>query len=159
MKDSVFVKTSPIAARARDVFQWHLTPDALKKLIPSWEPVVVEKAPDSLADGQIAVLLLSAGPLKLRWVAIHRDFQDRGDDGGAFTDQQVTGPFASWVHRHLVTATGPATCILEDRIEYRLKMGRVGQLLAGWYVRRKLRRMFDYRHEVTRRELEGRGVY
>jgi len=42
---------------------------------------------------------------------------------------------------------------LEDRIEYRLPFGWLGHLVGGWLVRRKLRRMFDYRHETTLREL------
>jgi len=109
----------------------------------------VEQPPSSLGDGAIAVLVLRIGPIKLRWVARHRDFIDRGVDGGEFTDEQVSGPFASWVHRHVVRATGPASCVLEDRIEYAVRMGRLGELLAGWHVRKKLTRMFDYRHAAT----------
>lgn len=109
----------------------------------------MEQPPSSLGDGAIAVLVLRIGPIKLRWVARHRDFIDRGVDGGEFTDEQVSGPFASWVHRHVVRATGPASCVLEDRIEYAVRMGRLGELLAGWHVRKKLTRMFDYRHAAT----------
>ncbi len=145
----VFCKSSEIGASARDVFAWHQSPDALKTLIPPWERVVVEQAPVSLGDGAIAVLALQVGPITLRWVARHRDFVDRGEAGGEFTDEQVSGPFASWVHRHVVRATGPGRCVLEDRIEYTLPLGWLGEVVAGWLVRRKLTRMFDYRHAVT----------
>jgi hypothetical protein len=134
---------------------WHQTPDALKKLIPPWENVVVEQAPASLGDGATAVLVLHVGPIKLRWVARHRDFIDRGEDGGEFTDEQVSGPFASWVHRHVVRATGPASCVLEDRITYAVPLGWIGELLAGWHVRKKLKRMFNYRHIATIAALQG----
>ncbi|MFZ4575881.1 MAG: SRPBCC family protein [Phycisphaerales bacterium] len=140
---------------ARDVFAWHQSPGALKKLIPPWENVTVEQAPASLGDGAKAVLLLHLGPLKLRWVALHRDLIDRGEDGGEFTDEQVSGPFASWVHRHVVQATGPNSCVLEDRIEYAVPLGRLGGLLAGWHVRKKLARMFDYRHDATLSALQA----
>lgn len=146
---AVFFKSSEIQAPARDVFAWHQSPDALSKLIPPWEPVTVEQAPTSLGNGATAVLVLSFGPMKLRWVARHRDFVDRGDAGGEFTDEQISGPFASWVHRHVVRATNPTHCVLEDRIEYTLPLGWFGQVAAGWHVRRKLTRMFDYRHAVT----------
>jgi hypothetical protein len=146
---AAFIKSSEIQASARDVFAWHQSPDALKKLIPPWEKVTVDQAPPSLGDGATAVLVLHLGPIKLRWVARHRDFIDRGEDGGEFTDEQVSGPFASWVHRHVVRATGPNSCVLEDRIEYAVPLGRLGEVLAGWHVRRKLNRMFDYRHATT----------
>lgn len=143
------MKTTEIDASARRVFAWHQTPGALQALIPPWERVTVEQPPPSLGDGAIAVLVMRAGPIKLRWVARHRDFVDRGEEGGEFTDEQVSGPFASWVHRHLVRAIGPGRCVLEDRIEYAMPLGRLGELLAGWHVRRKLARMFEYRHTAT----------
>jgi uncharacterized protein len=154
----VFIKSSEIQARAREVFAWHQTPNALEALIPPWENVTVEQAPKSLADGALAVLVLRAGPFKVRWVARHRDFFDRGEQGGEFTDEQISGPFASWVHRHLVRATGSTSCVLEDRIEYAVPFGRVGETLAGSRVRKKLARMFDYRHAVTISALLSTGV-
>ena len=152
---AVFIKSSEIGAGARAVFAWHQSPDALRRLIPPWERVEVERAPASLADGQTAVLVLRVGPLKLRWAARHRDFIDRGDEGGEFTDEQVSGPFASWVHRHNVRGAGPDRCVLEDRIEYTLPGGRLGDLVAGWHVRRKLARMFEYRHQATESAVLG----
>jgi len=150
----VFLRTTQIEAAAGNVFRWHQCPDALQKLIPPWEPVTVEQPPASLADGQIAVLVIRAGPFKFRWVARHRGFVDHGDRGGEFTDEQISGPFASWCHRHAVKATGPSRCVLEDRIEYALPFGKLGGLLAGWYVRRKLGRLFDFRHKLTKLALE-----
>lgn len=145
----MFIKSSELQSSAREVFAWHQSPNALKALIPPWEKVTVEQAPASLADGALAVLVLHIGPFKLRWVARHRDFIDRGEQGGEFTDEQVSGPFASWVHRHVMRATGSTSCVLEDRIEYVVPLGRLGELLAGWHVRNKLKRMFDYRHDAT----------
>lgn len=153
----VYTKTSEIQAEARAVFAWHQSPGALTALIPPWERVTVEQAPASLADGQTAVLVMHLGPFKLRWVARHSGFVDRGEDGGEFTDTQVSGPFASWVHRHSVRAVGAGRCVLEDRIEYALPMGWVGQFVAGWHVRRKLDRMFAYRHEATKRAVRVGG--
>jgi hypothetical protein len=149
----MFIHTSPIEASARSVFAWHQSSGALQRLIPPWERVEIERAPASLADGELAVLVLRVGPFKLRWVARHRDFIDRGEDGGEFTDEQVSGPFSSWVHRHLIRATGPESSMLEDHITYRPPGGTVGQAIAGWHIRRKLRRMFEYRHAATRAAL------
>lgn len=40
-----YVKRSRIEAPARRVFAWHGRPEALEKLIPPWEPVVIERRP------------------------------------------------------------------------------------------------------------------
>jgi ligand-binding SRPBCC domain-containing protein len=153
---ATFRKRSRLEAPADRVFAWHQTPDALSELIPPWEKVRVETPPASLRDGERAVLVMRAGPFKLRWVAEHRGFVDRGPEGGEFTDVQVSGPFRSWEHRHLVTADGPDACYLDDTIEYRLPLGAIGRLFGGALTRRKLERMFDFRHEATRRAVESR---
>jgi ligand-binding SRPBCC domain-containing protein len=152
-----FSKTTEIEATASRVFAWHQSPDALKTLIPPWERVSIAQAPQSLRDGNTAILVLRIGPLRLKWVARHRDFIDLGESGGEFTDEQVSGPFASWVHRHIVRSAGPDRCVLEDRVEYTLPLGVLGELVGGGHVRRKLVRMFDYRHQATREAVEKRA--
>lgn len=162
--------TSEVAAPPRAVFAWHRSPGALQALIPPWEQVSIEQSPPhppGLVDGAVAVLIMRVGPLKQRWVAHHRDVIDRGDAGGEFTDEQVKGPFASWVHRHVIepalgttaasasTPTSPPRTRLTDHIEYRLPLSWLGQACGGWLVRRKLRRMFAFRHEATRRAVES----
>jgi ligand-binding SRPBCC domain-containing protein len=151
-----FVFRSEIDARASEVFAWHRSPEALRTLIPPWEPVMLERAPAALANGEVAVLAIRIiGPIKLRWIARHRDVIDRGEAGGEFTDVQERGPFASWVHRHLVRPAGPGRCVLEDQITCALPLGRVSELLVGWYLRRRLTRLFAYRHDATRAAVTG----
>ncbi|MDP1662147.1 MAG: SRPBCC family protein [Phycisphaerales bacterium] len=150
----VFTKQSTINAPASLVFAWHQSADALTRLIPPWEHVVVEQAPASLANGQRAILRLSIGPVKLRWIAEHTGFIDRGPDGGEFSDFQVSGPFKSWAHRHSVTALSPTTCTLTDHIDYQLPLGWLGRAFGGAITRRKLEKMFAFRHQVTREQNE-----
>ncbi len=150
-----FTSQSTINAPASQVFAWHQSKDALTKLIPPWERVVVERAPESLANGQRAVLRLSIGPVKLRWVAEHTGFIDRGPEGGEFTDVQVSGPFKSWRHRHSITALTPTSCTLTDHIDYALPLGWLGRAFGSAMTRRKLARMFAFRHRVTREQNES----
>jgi hypothetical protein len=81
----------------------------------------------------------------VRWVFEHRDYEE----GRQFRDVQVEGPFRRWDHTHRFIPDGPQACWLEDRIEYELPLGIIGDLFGGWLVRRKLQRMFEYRHRVT----------
>lgn len=151
----IYHKRTRILAPASVVFGWHQRPEALTRLIPPWEKVTVERPPSSLGDGARAVLVMRNGPVKLRWVAEHHGFVDRGAEGGEFTDVQVSGLFRSWTHRHLVEADGPDACWLDDRIEYRLPLGWLGRVLGGGMTRRKLERMFEFRHRVTKEACEA----
>jgi ligand-binding SRPBCC domain-containing protein len=108
---------------------------------------VVERS-GGIADGRM-ILEVRFGPLRRRWIAQHVDFQpDR-----QFRDVQIAGPFALWEHTHSVEPDGPSACYLEDCIEYALPLGCLGRLVAGPFIRKKLDRLFDYRHRVTQEAL------
>lgn len=150
-----FVKRSRINAPAAKVFAWHEHPDALRKLIPPWTPIKVVKSPSSLHDEARAVLRLRVGPVRMRWVAKHRGYENRGDEGGEFTDVQVYGPFKSWEHTHRISPEGAGTCILEDHVKFELPMGPLGRMLGHAMTRRRLERMFEYRHRIIKAENEA----
>lgn len=143
-----FIKKSLIAAPANWVFSWHEEPDAIERLTPPWERVrVVERSADGINIGTRITLQMSIGPLRQRWVAVHTAYEP----GRMFRDEQVSGPFKLWVHTHSVEPRGSDCCILTDDIQYQLPLGLIGRLAGGWLVRRKLSRLFDYRHNVTKK--------
>jgi uncharacterized protein (TIGR01777 family) len=141
----LFVRRSRIAASADAVFRWHERPGAFERLTPPWEAVRVVERRGGIEDGARIVLRMGRGPLGVRWVAEHRDFVA----GEQFRDVQTSGPFAHWVHTHRVEPDGRDACWLEDRVEYALPFGGLGALMGGGYTRRKLARMFRYRHRLT----------
>lgn len=144
MKTEVFVRRTRIPAPAAEVFQWHDRPDAFERLTPPWEHVRVVERTGGIADGRLTIEL-RAGPFRRRWIAQHGDFQP----GRQFRDVQIAGPFARWEHTHTVEPDGASACYLEDRVEYALPLGWLGRFFAGAFVRRKLDRLFAYRHRVT----------
>ena len=145
-----YVRETLINARPDVVFGFHERPDALPLLIPPWEKVTVEVPPTSLAAGTRVVLVNHMGPLKLRWVAEHTAY----DPPRMFQDVQRSGPFARWVHTHRVIPADGGS-LLRDEVEYQLPMGLMGRLFGGWFARKKIDRMFQYRHDVTKRECES----
>jgi len=150
-----FRKQSEIAAPAEVVFGWHELPDAFEKLTPPWEHVrVLERSAPGIAKGTRVTMEMRIGPFKQPWVAVHTDYEA----GRMFRDQQESGPFRSWIHTHIVEPRGPHRAVLTDEIEYKLPLGLVGQILGGWFMRRKLERLFEYRHRVTRKACEGSAM-
>jgi len=89
------------------------------------------------------------GPVPVPWVAEHRGYvPDR-----KFEDIQVEGPFARWEHTHRFEPVDSGASLIEDRIEYELPLDPLGSLIGGRAVADRLKRMFDFRHRVTARDL------
>jgi len=148
----VFVRTTPVQASAQALFDWHEAPGAFQRLTPPGEPVRVLKQEGGIRDGARVTVRVGPWPFSLRWDLEHLDYRH----GESFTDQQVTGPFRSWRHVHRMVPTGPDSCVLEDRIEYALPFGILGDLAARLIVEPKLNRLFAFRHNATRRAFEPR---
>lgn len=149
---ATFEKRSRIGAPAAVVFDWHLRPEALADLTPPREPVRLEDrtgGPELI--GSRVTLRVGPGPFAIRWVAEHTHFEP----GRMFRDVQVSGPFAVWEHTHRVEPDGPDACWLVDSVRYELPFGRVGALLGGWFARRKIQRLFEYRHRITTEACEA----
>jgi ligand-binding SRPBCC domain-containing protein len=146
-----FVKESLIHAPADTVFAFHEAPDAFERLQPPWQTSEVVQAPASLQVGTRVILKIKVGPLWQTIVAEHVAY----DPGKMFADEMVQGPFAKWLHRHIVTPHGDGQCMLTDDIEYELPMGVLGRTFGGWFARKNLERLFDFRHQVTREACEG----
>jgi len=148
-----FVKESLIGAEAERVFAFHELPDALARLTPPWEQArVIQAAPD-LRPGSVAVIETKLfGLFPARWVAEHTLY----DPPRMFEDVQVRGPFRKWRHRHIVEPHASGA-LLRDEVEYEPPLGLLGRAAAPLLIERRLRRLFAYRHEVTRRWCEAGG--
>jgi ligand-binding SRPBCC domain-containing protein len=153
MKTETFIRRSRIEAPAAAVYAWHALPGALERLTPLGERVIVIEKTGGIERGARVVLQFGRWPFRQRWIAEHQDFEE----GKYFSDVQVSGPFAYWKHTHTFEPDGPSACFLEDCVEYALPFGFLGRWVAGWFVRRKLNKLFEYRHEATAREVKTRG--
>ncbi len=146
MSRATFVKESLIRALPARVFAFHELPDALARLTPPWERVRVIQHADIARVGSEAVIETRiAGLIPVRWRARHTAY----DPPRMFEDVQVTGPFRYWRHRHFVEPHADGAR-LRDEIEYEPPLGPLGRLAAPFLVEPRLRKLFAYRHEVTR---------
>jgi uncharacterized protein len=71
-----------------------------------------------------------------------------------FRDKQVRGPLASWVHTHRFEPIDDNRCSLEDIIEYKPYFSAFSMALASPFIRKKLNRIFSFRHKTTTADLE-----
>jgi len=146
-----FTYSSLIPASVREVFSFHESPHALETLNPSFPRVSILRQRGGIQPGGEVELRLSAGPLRVRWLAHHT----RYERDSFFVDVQKSGPFRCWIHRHEFEPVSNQ-CRLTDRIQFSLPGSPVTDWLLGWAVKLQLWMLFRYRHNVTREELRKR---
>jgi uncharacterized protein (TIGR01777 family) len=142
---------------APTLYDWHARPGALERLTPPWQRVrVVERRRGSgnprIGDGAVVRLSVGVGPVGVPWVAEHFDH----DPPHGFADRQRSGPFGSWTHRHRFVESGAASALVDD-VAYAPPAGLVGAAILGGKLADDLDRLFWFRHERTRADLERHG--
>lgn len=134
---------------AQEALAWHAREGALERLTPPWESVEVASRRGGIGPGGRVELVTRLGPLRLRWVAEHVE----AGEPLAFRDVQRSGPFRSWDHLHRFEQGPGGTSVLEDRVRYELPLGALGRVLGGALARRRIERLFAYRHRVLADDL------
>jgi len=146
-----FVKESRIAVVPSVVFAFHESRGALERLSPPWEKVELVEGGDSLRPGSRVILKVKLGPFPMRWVGEHTEFEP----GRLFADRQVSGPFKCWYHRHFFLDDEAGGTILRDEVDFTPPLGWLGRYFGTRWIEARLNRLFDYRHEATRRIVEA----
>ena len=123
--------------------------------MPPWIRIRVHQAATSLTDGSRAEFDVPAGPFYRRWVAEHSGYEP----GVQFQDVQLRGPFRTWEHIHRFEDAADGTSVMEDHVTYALPLAPLSHWVAGWFVKKSIRRMFAYRHAVTRGDLTQHARY
>ena len=145
-----FVKQSFIRASPELVFEFHEQPDVLSLLTPPSEDArIIQSAKISEVGAEAIIETRLLGPIKATWVAKHSLY----DPPHMFEDIQVKGPFRSWRHRHNIQPISGGA-VLRDEIDYEPPLGFLGRLVAPILIQKRLQKLFDYRHEVTRQWCE-----
>lgn len=146
-----FVKESVIKAPPERVFAFHELPDAIDRLIPSWERAkIIQRADISKVGSQAIVETKMFGIFTWKWVAEHTAY----DPPHLFEDVQISGPFRRWRHRHVIEPHANGS-MLRDEVEYEMPIPLFGPLAAPISVTPRLEKLFDYRHKVTKEWAEG----
>lgn len=126
--------------RPEEVFDFYADAFNLELLTPPWLRFrVVTPPPIAMAAGvEIEYRLRLRGiPMGWRsritaWAPPHH-----------FVDEQISGPYRHWTHRHTFTPQDGGT-LAQDAVEYAMCGGWLSDRLL---VRRDLRRIFAYRQE------------
>jgi ligand-binding SRPBCC domain-containing protein len=137
---SHFVHVHEVATGVEETFAVFTEPANLARLTPRLlRPRIVE-TPPTVAAGERLRYRVGGRRIRVDWIAEIAEWQPPR----RFTDVQVRGPYASWVHTHELVPTSLGTEI-RDRVEYRLPGGRLGSLADRLVHRPLLACLFRYR--------------
>jgi ligand-binding SRPBCC domain-containing protein len=145
-----FTARSVIRTTPENLFGFHELPDAFLRLLPPGEKIRVIQVAPNLNAGSRTIVKIRIAFLWVTFESLHTAY----DPPHSFEDQQVRGPFRSWRHRHIVE-THPDGAILIDDIEYTPPFGLLGRAVDGILIKPRLRKVFAFRHRVTRESLES----
>lgn len=123
------------------VFGFFADATQLQRITPPWLHFrIVTPPPIEMAEGTLIDYRLRLHGFPIRWRTLISEWspQER------FVDEQIRGPYRQWHHTHDFEAT-PRGTLVRDTVRYRVP---AGWLIERFFVRRQLRRIFNFRRDA-----------
>ncbi len=144
-----------LQASLERVWAFHNTIDTLFKLTPPDKHACLLDPPAPMRAGVVyRIQVKQFGVIPITMHSIIRDYTPPS----GFVDIQAPGkgPFKAWTHQHKFEALAPDRTRLTDTVTYEMPFGPLGTVANALFVRHDIEKMFAFRHDVTRRELENK---
>lgn len=119
-------------------------PNNLKVITPDYMGFdILSGADRKMYEGQIIQYIVTpiAG-IKIKWVTEITHIKE----GEYFVDEQRFGPYKLWHHKHFLKEIEGGV-EMEDKLDYKLPFGYLGQLTQPFLVKPKLEEIFAYRQK------------
>ncbi len=131
------MERSAVFAFFADAFNLEaLTPGFLQFKILTPPPIDIQK--DTIIEYRIRLF-----GIPMFW----RTRIERFEPEAVFVDTQVKGPYRLWHHTHTFEVV-PEGTLMRDIVQYRLPLGFLGSIAHWLFVKRTLRRIFDFRRDA-----------
>jgi ligand-binding SRPBCC domain-containing protein len=130
-----------------EAFSFFEDPRNLARITPPWLGFrIVNAAPVEMRQGAEIRYRIKVAGIPLTWKTLITEYQPPS----YFVDRQAAGPYRLWIHRHEFREA-PGGTEVSDRVDYALPFGWLGRIAHSLFVRRRLRQIFDYRHDALAR--------
>jgi ligand-binding SRPBCC domain-containing protein len=141
----VLERTQQVPVDPAKAFALYSSADNLERITPPWLHFrILDPRPGALSPGARLEYSLVLHRFPIRWTTEIRSW----DPPHRFVDFQLRGPYALWEHTHTFEPVEGGT-VLTDQVRYAIPYGPLGALAHVAFVRRDLRRIFDYRRDAV----------
>ena len=111
------------------------------------------KSTPEIGEGTLIDYRLRLNGVPLKWRSRIEDWTP----ARRFVDTQVHGPYAHWRHTHEFVPLAGGT-LMRDVVRYRLPLGWLGSVAAGWKVEAQVDEIFAYRAQRIAERFGGDAV-
>ncbi len=140
----MFERKQEVAARVEETFEFFADAANLQAITPAFLGFdILTPAPIEMREGTLIEYRLRLLGMPMRWLTRIQEWVPNR----AFTDVQIRGPYALWVHRHTFQPSGAGTWV-HDRVEYALPLAPFSDPVHALWVRPMVERIFAHRREV-----------
>jgi ligand-binding SRPBCC domain-containing protein len=138
-------RSQRVPLSVEDAFAFYGNADNLQQITPPWLRFrILDPRPRALSAGARLQYSLVLHRFPIRWITEI----DIWEPPHRFVDFQVRGPYRIWEHTHVFEPVERGTRLI-DRVRYAIPYGPLGMLAHVAFVRRDLRRIFDYRRDAV----------
>ena len=141
-----------MAATPEAVWEFFASPRNLPRLTPAWLKFeLLSSVPDRMHPGLlIDYRLRPLWGIPVKWTTEILEVEEPH----RFLDRQSKGPYSMWRHEHVFREV-PGGVEVEDRVEYALPWGALGEPAHVYMVRPRLGSIFEFRRRAVE-EIFGR---
>lgn len=110
---------------------------------PSLNFTILTPHPIEMREGTLIEYRLGLLGMPIHWLTRI----DEWTPGRSFTDRQLRGPYALWVHRHGFAPRREGT-VIRDRVDYALPLPHLAAPVHALFVRPMIEKIFAYRRDL-----------
>ncbi len=147
MATHILSRAQKLNANLDDVWAFYSSPENLDALTPDnmgFRIITPRPLPNMYQGQEIEYKVSPLLKIPLYWKTRITKVQDKV----YFIDEQLKGPYKLWRHTHTFKVDKDQVH-MEDKVEYALPFGFLGDLVVRFYIKKRLAEIFDYRAMKT----------
>jgi uncharacterized protein (TIGR01777 family) len=143
------VKKQFVRADMTQIWKFFSLPQNLESITPPWLRFKIKKlSTETMGNGTTILYQLRLKGFPVTWKSLISGYEEKKQ----FRDEQLIGPYRVWEHTHRFEPLGDGILIIDD-IVYSLPLGKIGTMIASWYVQKDVGQIFSYRADVVAKTL------
>lgn len=144
MFECLFATEMILPVPREDIFPFFSDATNLARLTPSSLGFqILTPQPIQMQEGTLIDYTIKLHGFPMRW----RTKITRWNPPHEFIDEQLQGPYRTWVHHHTFEETGHGDTLMRDHVRYTLPFPPFGQIALP-FVRAEIKKIFRYREAI-----------